>query len=106
MLLPRIFYAPHVSLKRKQDIVAVKTAASASILRSFICSVSRKGTRARRATGMKRGGFDAEGNQDDGSTMMDAAAVETGYKHIRDLSLSLSLSRSLNSEPFRSGRCG
>lgn len=45
---------------------------------------------------MKRGGFDAEGNQDDGSTMMDAAAVETGYKHIRDLSLSLSHSHVLS----------
>lgn len=81
----------------------MKAASSASILRSFVRSFRRLLKRARSAMAMKRGGFDAEGNQDDGSTMMDAVtmattALETGKTSARSL---ISVSPAL----FRIGRC-
>lgn len=53
---------------------------------------------------MKRDGSDAEGNEDDGSTMMDTA-MGTEKMSARALSL-YSFSSFLNSGSFKSDRCG
>lgn len=56
---------------------------------------------------MKRDGFDAEGNQDDGSTMMDAVAVaKTALGTEKTSARSLPLLLSVSPELFRTGRYG
>jgi hypothetical protein len=64
---------------------------------------------------MKRGGFDAEGNQDDGSTMMDAVAAATVVVVMVVVMTALGTGKTLsalppsvfvNSELFRTGRYG
>lgn len=56
---------------------------------------------------MKRDGFDAEGNQDDGSTVMDAVAVATTALRTRKTSAhSFSLPLSVTPELFKNDKYG